>query len=225
MNVQLWTAKSYQNHSNNAQIYPYFTTNTYSYSKSTGFTFTECTGKYVQRDMQRQGQGRRRITESTSSPAASSTDKMMFHFNHGNSKSCLLLRLSWFVTSNLGLQTSLSRISTDPSEHSKCPSEGSRRSVQEIFHLLRPSLDPIKQQDLPSKQELLLPVSATDQATDCSLTSELLDPMHGFVQSILRHQNTPGTGQNARLFSRETYMTIREPDYQSARVPQIQRLS
>ena len=111
-------------------------------------------------------------------------------------------------------------MSADPSEYSKHSSDGSRRSVQEIFNLLRPSLDPIRQQDLPSQQELPLPASAIDQATDRSLASELLDPIHGSVRSILRHPNTPGTGQNVRFFSRDAYRTIspdssQEPDYQS----------
>ena len=111
-------------------------------------------------------------------------------------------------------------MSADPNEHSKRSSDGSRRSVQEIFNLLRPSLDPIKPQDLSSQQELPLPASATDQATDRSLASELLDPIHGSVRSILRHPNTPGTGQNVRFFSRDAYRTIspdssQEPEYQS----------
>src|SRR6266550_3961646 len=125
-----------------------------------------------------------------------------------------------FFTSAPGSQTSLSRGSADTSEYSKrTPSESSRKSVQEVFQLLRPSpsLDPVKQQNSPS---LHRPASADNQSAERSLGSGLLDLRHGSVRSILRDPNTPGTGQNVRFFSRDAYKTIspdtsQEPDYQS----------
>ncbi|KAF8622280.1 hypothetical protein AX15_007147 [Amanita polypyramis BW_CC] len=129
--------------------------------------------------------------------------KMMSHFNiQGN-----------------GSQTSLGRVSIDARDNhnNKLPSDTARRPVQEIFQVPRPSSDPPKQ-DLPqtdSFEELPSPSSVDG----CALPPGLSDPRLGSVRSILRHPNTPGTGQNVRFFSRDAYRSISpdsslEPDYQ-----------
>ncbi|KAK2465139.1 hypothetical protein APHAL10511_002831 [Amanita phalloides] len=120
--------------------------------------------------------------------------KMMSHFNlHGNNS-----------------QTSLSRDSQGASENTRHHSDSSRKSVQEIFHLLRPS------SDSPS-QELLPSASVDNQPPEREMTSGFI--RQGSVRSILRHPNTPATGQNVRFFSRDVYKTIspdssQEADYQ-----------
>ncbi|KAM6493285.1 hypothetical protein JOM56_011419 [Amanita muscaria] len=119
--------------------------------------------------------------------------KMMSHFNLGN-----------------GSQTSLLT-----KESQKLPSadSGSRRPVQEIFS--RPPSDPIKH-ELPSHHP-----DAYPNPSNILAVAPGFDPGLGSVRSILRHPNTPGTGQNVRFFSRDAYKTISpdsstsvEPDYQ-----------